>query len=275
MAQKLIHIIKATGDVVPFAIEKLRHSLHRAGAGEEAVNDITSQVKRQLHEGMTTRDIYKLAFSLLKKKHKPAASKYTLKRAIMELGPSGFPFEKYVGELLKKMGYHVKLNQLITGKCVTHEVDLIAEKEKTTCIIECKYHNSQALSCDVKIPLYVNSRYNDIKAVQEKATEYRGWVVTNTKFTTDAVKYGICAGLYLLSWDYPHNESLKELVDKHKIYPVTCLTTISKKEKQSLIALGVILCSELLSRANVLSEIMIPEIRIGNIVNEAMTLSTA
>ena len=274
MAQKLIHIIKSSGNVVPFSVDKLRKSLRRSGANEDTINDITNQVTDQLHEGMTTKEIYRLAYRLLKKKHRPVASKYTLKRAIMDLGPSGFPFEKYIGEVLKNSGYQVKLDQVINGQCINHEVDIFAEDEKTICIIECKYHNSQALHCDVKIPLYVNSRYLDIKAVNDQnGKEYKGWIVTNTRFTTDAIKYGACVGLYLLSWDYPQNGSLKELVDKQKIYPVTCLTTLSKKEKNSLLERSVILCKDLVAKASVLSEIMVTEARIGNIINEALILT--
>lgn len=272
--QKQIHIIKSTGDVVPFSVEKLQRSLRRSGANEDIIKDITAQVTSVVHEGSTTREIYRLAYGLLKKKNKPVASKYTLKKAIMDLGPTGFPFEKFISHLLKNMGYSVKINQIISGQCVNHEVDIVAEDEQTICIIECKYHNSKTIPCDVKIPLYVNSRYNDIKAGSgRRDKEYKGWVVTNTKFTTDAIKYSACIGLTLLSWDYPHSGSLKDLVDQQRIYPITCLSSISKKEKQALLEKGIVLCKELVTKANVLSEIMVAETRISNIINEALNLN--
>ncbi len=274
MPQKLIHIIKSSGDVVPFSMEKLERSLSRSGANQDTINSVTTEVGSMLHEGMTTRDIYRLAFRLLKKKHKPVASKYTLKRAIMDLGPTGFPFEKFVSEVFKSSGYTVKTDQVINGQCVKHEVDIYAENAKTVCIVECKYHNSQSIPCDVKIPLYVHSRFMDIKTANSKdSRDYMGWVVTNTKFTTDAIKYGNCIGMHLLSWDYPQNGSLKELVDKQKLYPITCLTSLSRKEKQSLLEKGIILCKDLVSKSAVLAEIMVTEARMGHIINEAITLT--
>ncbi len=276
MSKSLVHIIKSTGDVVPFSIEKLQNSLRKSGADEDTVNKLSDEVTAYLREGMTTREIYKLAYKLLKRKHRQFASKYSLKRAIMSLGPTGFPFEKYLGEILKSIGYQVKLNQVIKGQCVDHEVDIVVENEHSVCIIECKYHNSQNIHCDVKIPLYVNSRYLDLKpALEQKGKEYKGWVATNTKFTTDAILYGNCAGLFLLSWDYPRKGSLKELIDEHKIYPITCLSRISNKEKQQLLDKGIVLCKDLITKPDLLPAIMITENRIGNIINEALNLGNS
>ncbi len=273
MPQKSINIIKSTGDLVPFSPDKLKHSLQRSGAAEAVINEVVNEVVSSMHEGMTTREIYSKAFKLLKRRHSPSASRYTLKRAIMDLGPSGFPFEKYVGEVFRHLNYQVKMNQAIAGQCVNHEVDIVAENETEYCVVECKYHNSQSIPCDVKVPLYVNSRYRDISAMYKVAgRECRGWIVTNTKFTTDAVKYGECAGLHLLSWDYPVKNSLKEISDRYKIYPVTCLTTLTKKEKQLLLEQGIILCKDLAVHSNFLSEIKVSEGRIGVVVNEVLSL---
>lgn len=273
MPQKSINIIKSTGDLVPFSIDKLKRSLQRSGTADAVINEVANEVVSCMHEGMTTREIYSMAFKLLKRRHSPSASRYTLKRAIMDLGPSGFPFEKFIGEVFRQLGYQIKLNQIIAGQCVNHEVDIVAENSLEYCVVECKYHNSQSIPCDVKIPLYVNSRYRDISAMYTvKGKECRGWIVTNTKFTSDAVKYGECAGLHLLSWDYPTKNSLKDISDRFKIYPVTCLTTLTKKEKQMLLEKGIILCKDLAARSNSLSEIRVSEGRIGVVVNEVLTL---
>jgi ATP cone domain len=273
MSENIVHIIKSTGVVVPFSIEKLQRSLRKSGADEATVSGLSAEVESCLHEGMTTRDIYKLAYKLLKRKHRQFASKYTLKRAIMDLGPTGYPFEKYLAEILKTIGYEVKLNQVVKGQCVNHEVDIQAENGKSINVIECKYHNSQGIHCDVKIPLYVNSRYLDLKQTLAKdGKEYKGWIATNTKFTNDAIQYGICAGLILLGWDYPQKGSLKDLVDEYKIYPVTCMSTISSKEKLQILDKGIVLCRDLVSAPAILSGIMITENRIGNIINEALSL---
>jgi len=272
MPGRPVNIIKSSGNVVPFSIEKLQQSLRRSGANEDTIRDISGAVEDHLHEGMTTRNIYQYAYKLLKKKHRHVAGKYSLKKAIMELGPTGFPFEKFIGELLERIGYKVKIDQFLQGKCVKHEIDIIAENETAICIIECKYHNSQSISCDVKVPLYVDSRFRDVKPAESKK-EYQGWVVTNTQFTIDAIQYGTCAGLHLLAWDYPEHKGIKEIADEHKIYPVTCLTTLSKKEKELLLENGIILCKDLVVHSKILSENMITGGRMENIIREAMSLS--
>lgn len=48
---------------------------------------------------------------------------------------------------------------------------------------------------------------------------------------TAAIKYGSCAGLNLLSWDFPKGNSLREQIDASGLYPLTYLTTLSLNEK--------------------------------------------
>jgi Holliday junction resolvase len=196
-----IRIIKASGESALFSEQKLRASLRRSGAYEDTIKEVVRDIRGQLKDGMTTKKIYQLAFKILRKKNKPAASKYKLKKAIMELGPSGFPFEKYLSEILKAQGHSVQLNLTMTGRCVTHEVDILAEKDGVQKIIECKYHNLQATICDVKISLYVNSRFKDISENLSSKMTKEGWIVTNTRFSVDAIEYANCSHLKLLGWD--------------------------------------------------------------------------
>jgi hypothetical protein len=274
MTNRSVNIIKSTGDVVPFSIEKLENSLKRSGADEATIGMIANEVASQLRDGMTTRDVYKFAFKLLKKRQRPAACKYSLKRAIMEMGPTGFPFEKFVGELLANQGYAVKTDQVLQGKCVQHEIDIIAENADTICIIECKYHNGVNTSSDVKIPLYVHSRFRDVMPEDSKK-RYECWVVTNTQFTHDAIQYGECAGLHLLSWDHPKHAGIMDMADGQKMYPVTCLTLLTKKEKGLLMAEGIVSCADLIARSGVLEGIRITGTRMENIIREAMSLGSA
>ena len=161
-------VIKASGEKVAFSPDKLMKSLQRSGAGEDAIRNILTEVKSHLYEGMPTKKIYKLAFGLLKKVSKPTAARYSLKKAIMELGPSGFPFEKYFSEILKHRGYRVRVGEIVQGHCVKHEVDVIAEINNHRFMIECKYHNLPGISCDVKIPLYIHSRFRDVEITWKK-----------------------------------------------------------------------------------------------------------
>ncbi|RRQ50652.1 ATPase [Maribacter algicola] len=250
MKESNIEVQKSSGERVQFSMDKLRSSLKHSGADHELVEDIVMKVRDEIYPGITTNEIYNRAYALLKKRKSVFASKYKLKKAIYELGPTGFPFERFVAAILKYSGYQVEVGVFLEGHCVTHEIDVLAEKNENTTIIECKFHNDKGLNCNVKIPLYIHSRYNDIKehwvkGKRAKSTLEKGWVVTNTRFTQDAIRYGVCANLHLLSWDYPKNEGLKDRIDRLGLYPITVSTLLSNREKQFLLSRDVVLCRQL------------------------------
>ena len=216
--EKKLWVTKNSGEHVEFSERKLRLSLEKSGAGEEDIQYIISEIKSNLYQGIKTKEIYENAFALLRNKADSYAAKYKLKKALMELGPSGFPFEKYIAEVLKHDGYSTSVGEVLQGKCIKHEVDVVAKKGNEYVVVECKFHSDFSRFCDVKVTLYLHSRFLDLKerwgndpANSEKS--HHGWIVTNTRFSTDASQYGTCAGLYLLSWDFPRKGSLKERID--------------------------------------------------------------
>lgn len=277
METDTINIIKSSGEKAKFSLHKLKTSLKRTGADHQTVNQIINTVRDELYQGISTKEIYNRAFALLKKKKSYLASKYKLKKAIYELGPTGFPFEHFIGAILRYSGYKIEIGEILQGKCVTHEIDVIAHKNSETTVIECKFHNEEGLKCNVKIPLYINSRYNDVKThwnanPKNKSTFTKGWVVTNTRFTEDAIRYGTCVNLYLLSWDYPKNNGLKDRIDRLGLYPITVSTLLTNREKQFLLSRDVVLCRELIGDAFYLDHLGISEIRKEKILNEIKML---
>lgn len=269
-----ITVTKYSGEKAPFDVEKLRQSLQRSGATEKVIDAVVEQVLQSLYENISTKEIYKKAFALLRKKERPAAARYNLKKALLQLGPTGFPFELYVAELLKAKGYETRTGQIVQGDCVQHEVDVIAQKAEKHFMVECKFHSDQGRRCDVKIPLYIQSRFKDVEAAwlqkQGHGNKFhQGWVATNTRFTTDAIEYGKCMDLYLLSWDYPHNQSLKHWIDETGAHPITCLTTLSGKDKQALLDQGIVLCRQLCDKPGFLDQLALSESRKRKVMEEA------
>ncbi|RTE52423.1 ATPase [Arenibacter aquaticus] len=268
-----IEIIKSSGKKARFSLDKLSNSLRRSGADHKLVEQIVNQVKDELYDGISTREIYNRAYALLKKNKSIFASKYKLKKALYELGPTGFPFERFVAALLEYSGYKTQVDKIMNGICVTHEIDVMAEKNDTAIIIECKFHSEEGRNCNVKIPLYIHSRYNDVKAhwaTKKKETrklDY-GWVVTNTRFTADAIAYGKCVGLYLLSWDLPLDNGLKDRIDRLGLYPITVSTLLSKREKQFLLSRDIVLCRQLFKDKFYLDHLGISQNRKDKILEE-------
>lgn len=250
-SQKKFHVTKASGEQMEFIPGKLSHSLARAGADETLRNQIVDTILTDAYEGISTQEIYKKAFRLLRQSSTHQAARYKLKQAIMELGPTGYPFEVFVGYIFKDLQYKFTTGQIVQGVCVAHEVDVVAESVNTLVFAECKFHTRPGIKCDVKIPLYVHSRFRDIEnnfINQPRTNEkkHEGWLVTNTHFSTDAIQYGECAQLHLLGWDYPKNNGLKDMIDRMGLYPVTCLTKLRHSDKQFLLEKNVVLCNQLL-----------------------------
>lgn len=269
-----IKITKASGEVVNFDESKLRQSLERANASKDVIDQISEEINSLLYGGITTKEIFKKAFSLLRKRERPSAARYKLKNAIMELGPTGFPFEKFVGKILEHEGYKTQVGVIVQGNCVQHEVDVIAQKGNSHLMIECKYHSDQGRFCNVKIPLYIHSRFLDVerKWKQQKGHEtklHQGGLYTNTRFTTDALQYGKCVGLLLTSWDYPRGNGLKDRIDKAGLHPLTALTTLTKAEKIKLLEMGVVLCKELYNKPELLKQVGIDKKRHKKILKES------
>lgn len=275
-----ITIVKASGEVAQFSLAKLKKSLKRTGADDTLVSEIIEIVQGELYERITTKEIYNRAFALLKKKKNVFASKYKLKKAIYELGPTGYPFEYFIAAVLKYSGYKVKVGEILQGECVQHEVDVLAHKNNETTVVECKFHSEQGFVCNVKVPLYIHSRYNDVRNYwntfnKHKTTLTQGWVVTNTRFTEDATQYGNCAGLYLLSWDYPKENSLKDIIDRLGLYPITVSTLLTKREKQFLLNRDVVLCRELIKDSFYLDHLGVSDTRKSRILLEIQQLCSA
>jgi hypothetical protein len=272
-----INITKASGLKVPFNKGKLKQSLMRSGANSEQADEVVNEVMEMLEEGMSTRKIYKAAFRLLRNVSRPMAARYKLKQAIMELGPSGFPFEQFVGELLKHRGYKTQVGVIVKGHCVNHEIDVIAEKDEHHFMIECKFHNRQGYVCDVKIPLYIQSRFLDVekqwKQLDGHAEKFhQGWVVTNTRFSEDAAQYGRCMNMNLVGWDYPRNNGLKDWIDSSGLHPVTCLTTLTHREKQELLDKKIVLCKTLHHNHALLQSIGVKPPRLQKVMDECAAL---
>lgn len=270
-------IVKYSGDIVDFNPIKLKQSLLKSGVNQEVVDSILQTIQKDIFEGISTKQIYKMAFALLKKVANSNAARYNLKEAIRLLGPAGFFFEKYIARLFAAEHYTAQTNLVLQGKCVSHEIDILVKKDEVISMIECKFHMGKDINSDVKVPMYILSRFNDLK--DKKHTMFAGkesiskcWIVTNNRFTLDAIAFANCSGLNLLSWNYPENNNLKTKNDDNFLYPVTCLTTLTIAEKDKLLILDKILAKELINNSSSLEKIGLSTNRIKNVLKEASEL---
>lgn len=269
-------IVKIDGSVETFDPQKLIASLRRAGAGTHTAERIARTITTSMGSEVRSQEIYRKAFAMLRREARPAAARYALRRALLEFGPSGHPFEDFIAQLFKAEGWDVQWRKLIRGKCVTHEVDVYATRGTETLAAELKYHNDVFYKTDIKVALYVKARFDDIWNCDPKTRNCpvgRGMLVTNTKFTSQAVDYAMCAGVELLGWSFPDEGNLYDRIIGAGIYPVTTLTTLKKSEKKMLIGQGIVTSGMLAERKDVLRSLGVTAERIGGIVSEINSLS--
>ncbi|MBI5675195.1 MAG: restriction endonuclease [Nitrospirae bacterium] len=243
-----IKVTKASGVVENLNLNKLLSSLTKSGADREQAQDIIDIIVSEIKPYTSTKKIYRLAHKYLRQFNHASGLRYSLKKAIFRLGPSGYPFEKYFGALLENYGYKVKVGVTMDGKCVKHEVDVLAVNENEVSLFECKYRNRPGNTTDVKVAMYVRSRFQDIRPViksQYPGKTFKGWLITNTRLTSDAIQYAGCAGLNIKSWSYPDKKSLNEMIEEKRLYPVTIISGIKSGLINSLINRNIILLKDL------------------------------
>lgn len=271
-----VTVTKADGSQEVFKVEKLRHSLGRAGATKDEVADIITKIEAILHDGISTQEIYRIAFELLRDSERPIAARYSLRRALFGLGPTGFPFEDFLARLFQTEGYQTKTRVTLRGKCAPHELDIAAYKDDHSFVAEAKFHSHPGVKSDLQVVMYSFARLLDLKEVRICQADICGIkeliVVTNTKFTTTAEEYAECAGIQLLSWVYPKHDNLHDRIQRSGLYPITVLQSISQTQKRALIERGAIVCRDLVERPNLLRHLHISQKRSEAVLAEAKAL---
>lgn len=273
-----IQIKKQSGEIVPFDKNSLHKSLINSGTNLEDANQICDKITNEIYNGISTKELYEKAFGLLKNLKSSVAARYSLKRALQDLGPEGFFFEKWVAKIFEVQGYDTITSQTLTGKStINHEVDVIISNKTEDIICECKFRNDIDAKISVTTPMYFLSRFIDLKDnsftfFNRPFKPQKGYLITNAFFTTDSIAFAECYGISLISWNYPEDKSIKRLTDYHGLYPITCLTTLTKKEEQILLSKNCILVRELVKNPVLLDHFKFSAERKELILKEAEEL---
>ncbi|MCA9632504.1 MAG: restriction endonuclease [Myxococcales bacterium] len=269
---KDVYVTKADGELEPLDLTKLKHSLARSGAAEALVERVARRVASKVENGIPTEKLYRLAFRQLRKERRHISARYSLKRAVMQLGPTGYPFERLIAAILSQEGWRTEVGVNLQG-AVNHEIDVLAEyasgDESHRLLVECKHKMSGDAKCDVKTALYVSARARDLLGDLHGNSD-QFWLVTNGRFTADAVVYAKSVHLGLLSWDLPKSppinvhdydrksvpppaaveldlpqRNLAQRITDELAFPITCLTSLKQRHKQQLLDDRIVLCREL------------------------------
>ncbi|MDD9868270.1 MAG: restriction endonuclease [Candidatus Campbellbacteria bacterium] len=271
------NIIKVDGSIETFDKKKLQESIIRSGATMDVSNKAVEHIEKYLRGSIRTDEIYRRVFSFLKTHNKKNAMRYSLKRALLHFGPTGFPFERFVAELFNMRGYKTKVGEVISGRCASHEVDVFATSGSEKIAIEVKFHNKQRYKTDMKTALYIKARFDDLLSrtpsslMMGKIT--KGLLVTNTHFTSTTIRYAKCVGLEIIGWGYPKRKgNLQNLIEDEKIHPITCLTSLDESDMRQLFAHNLVLCRDVVKEGNHLRHLGIAPSKVAKLVNESIEL---
>ena len=245
--KKEIYVINLRGEKEPFSFQKVYRSARNAGASKEVALKIAKEIEKEAFDGISTSQIFDKVFKLLLKESPQSAIKFNLKKAMEKLGPTGFPFEKFVAKIFEFEGFEVKTNQIVPGFCVNYEIDFLAKKENLIYIGECKFRQEPGGRVDLKSALANYARFLDIEKGKflNSKMKYKSILVTNTKFTTEAIKYLECVGVELLGWKCPKRKGLEFLIEKNKLYPITILPSVNHFVAKELILQGIVLVKDI------------------------------
>lgn len=272
-----MNVTKLCGEVIPYDETSLIGSLTRSGANEQEIEIILAEVRLIIYDGISTGELYEKAFELLKSIKHSYAARYSLKKALRDLGPEGYYFEKWVTKLFQAQGFHAISGQNLQGEAVRHEIDVVASKADRLVLCECKFRNDDDAKISVTTPMYFLSRFNDLKNLKfeyfgKELNPTEGFMVTNAYLTTDSIAFAERYGIKMISWDYPHDLNIKQLVDDYKFYPVTCLTTLNDEERKILLEKNCILIKDIYSNPVLLDHFKFEEERQKNILEEVNDL---
>jgi hypothetical protein len=220
----LIRVVKLNGEKEQFSVKKVINSAKKAGANDFLARKIAKKIEKEVYQDIKTSDIFESIKSELKREDPYVALRFNLKEAMKKLGPAGFCFEEFVRDILSNYGMTVYVNKIISGECSSYELDFLAEKENLTYLGECKFRNDSKDRIDINIPLKSYAILDDIKgAGRFKDKKLNFLIVTNSKFTNEAVKYSDCKKIELIGWNHPKGQGLEYLIESKKLYPVTIL----------------------------------------------------
>ena len=266
-------ITKLSGAKEDFSEEKLTLGLQNSGINPTIISFVLSQIRKKLYHGIPSRKIYQEVRNLLLTCSSESVARYKLKQAILELESSGYSFDNYIGVALRAIDYAAQVGVVVKGSCINHQIDVVAEQENHHYMIECEFYKQQGQKADVKVPMYVRSKFKDLEYSWRRRTGQRdkfhqAWIVTNARFTPEALTYGEHSGLKLISWDHPKNSGLKNLISSFGLYPITCLSSLTKAEKKQLLGKGIVLCRTICDNPDILSDIGFEYGKVKKIVQE-------
>jgi hypothetical protein len=246
-----VYVTKADGSKQLFDREKIVETCQRMGANPKVAVQVAEEIEKNLYEGITTKEILQTIFKLVGL-HKPAVKHlFDLKQGISLMEPKP-EFEVFIRVVLAHSGFQVKPNMILKGLCGEHEVDAIAVKDGLTYLVEAKHHRNYHALTGLDESRIARAIIEDVtEGYTSGATKVKidqAIIVTNTKYSEHAISYGHCRDILQVGWSSPEGFGLRDIVEKYRLYPLSCLRGISTETRLRLVEAGIVLIKQLLEQ---------------------------
>lgn len=244
-----LYVKKANGSKQLFEKEKIIKTCLRMGANRDIANKIAEKIESEIYDGISTENILDRILFLLKE-HSTVIKHLLDLRKGLSLMHSKSEFELFVRTLLSENGYEVTPNLILSGRCVEHEVDCIAIKDGVSCLVEAKHHSNYHKPTGLDESRIVRAVLEDvIEGFETRRTKWKidsAMIVTNTRFSEHAIKYGKCRNILQIGWSFPPFHGLQDMIEEKKLHPITCLKSLRKKTREKLVSAGIITLKQLI-----------------------------
>jgi hypothetical protein len=245
-----VFVTKANGTRQLFDKEKAARTCLKMGASRQVAYEIAEKVESRLYDGISTQMIHRMIIRFLRKYKSGVRNLFDLRKGI-SLMSSKPEFELFVQTLLMHNGFEVRPSQILRGKCVEHEVDAIAVKDGVTFFVEAKHHFSYHARTGLDESRIARAILEDVtEGVTLDKTNGkidRAMIVTNTKYSDHAIQYGSCRNILQIGWSSPENLGLQSMIEKKRLYPLSCLRGLGVEIRMKLVESGIVLIGQLLS----------------------------
>jgi hypothetical protein len=244
-----IRVKKADGSLQLFDREKVARTCLRMGANKHAADEIAEKVERRLYDGISSAKILQIIFQFMRR-HKPTVGNiFDLRKGLSLMTPKP-EFEVFVQALLARSGFEVSPNRLLNGKCVEHEVDAIARKDGFTFFVEAKHHSRYHTPTGLDESRIARAVLEDVVegfALGKSDLKIdRAMIVTNTRYSSQALQYGACRNILQIGWSSPKNQGLQRLISGRNLFPLSCLRGLSMDFRLKLALSGIVLFEQLI-----------------------------
>jgi hypothetical protein len=242
-----VFVVKADGSRQLFDREKVVKTCLRMGANMDIAEEVAGKVEEKAYDGIETKKILSMIFRLLRR-YKPVIKHLLdLRKGLSLMSPQAF--ERFVQVLLDEHGYEVTSNQIVGGRCVEHEVDAIAKKNGVTYYVEAKHHSNYHTPTGLDESRIARAVLEDVTEGFELGLNDlridRAMIVTNTKFSEHAKRYGECRNILQIGWSSPPYRGLQDLIEEKKLHPITCLKSLRKEIRGRLADAGIVFMKQL------------------------------